>query len=86
MPKMICCKCQVELKIEKNGVSVVEMFSKPSRPYKIWSADSWKCPKCSNEIIAGFGMQPISEHFQDDFTGILKRVVSSGNVHFVYEK
>lgn len=85
MPKMICCKCQVELQIEKNGVNVVEMFSKPPQPYKIWSADLWKCPKCDNEIVAGFGMQPISEHFRDDFSGILERVKESGNVYYDYE-
>jgi len=36
-------------------------------PYKIWYADLWKCPNCKNEIIVGFGWNPVAEHFQNDF-------------------
>ena len=84
MPKLVCCNCQTELEIEKNGVSVVEMFSQPPQPYRIWSADLWKCPQCQNEIVAGFGMQPLAEHFQEKFNDILERV-KSGTVFYDYE-
>lgn len=85
MPKQICVKCSVEFKIEKNSVMVVEMFSDPPQPYKIWSADMWKCPTCGAEIIAGFGHQAVAEHFQEKFDDVLNKVQTNG-CYVVYEK
>lgn len=85
MPKVICTDCQVEYKIEKNGVYVVEMFSDPPQPYKLWSADLWKCPNCRREIIAGFGMSALAEHFQKNFTTVLDQAKKTGKVFYDYE-
>ena len=85
MPKQICVKCSREFKIERNGVMVIEMFSYPPQPYKIWSADIWKCPTCEREIIAGFGHQAIAEHFQEKFDDILNKV-QEGEFYVVFEK
>ena len=66
MPKLICTKCQTELKPSCNGVLVVEMAD--FGPYKTWAADAWKCPGCGVEVIAGFSEQPIrQDHYKDDF-------------------
>jgi len=74
------------LEIKKNGIFVVEMFSTPPQPYKIWSADFWECPNCQRGIVAGFGMQPLSEHYKDDFDSVLQSAKQSGNLYFDYEK
>ena len=70
MPKIVCVKCEVEYKPEENGVVVEEMASFGS--YKLWQADLVKCPKCGNEIIAGFGNENFAEHYQPDYKEILK--------------
>ena len=66
--KIICVKCQCELRPEVNGTLVVEMAS--FGPYKIWKADTWRCPGCGYEVTTGFGAAPImhhgDEHFQED--------------------
>lgn len=53
MPKLVCIKCHCLFKIEKNGISAVEMVR--DKPYEMSDADKWKCPKCGIEILAGFG-------------------------------
>ena len=66
MPKLVCVTCQCELKPETNGTVVVETAS--FGPYKVWNADTWKCPGCGVEIVAGFCQQPIrQDHYADDF-------------------
>ncbi len=75
MAKMVCVACHVELRPEKNGTIVIEMAS--FGPYKIWDADTWKCPKCGIEIVAGFGKVPIREdHYAPDFPAWLERLKS----------
>ena len=65
MPKMICTPCQVELRISKSGVAVIEHAH--FGPCKVWSADEWACPNCGATIVAGFGNHPIHEHYEPDF-------------------
>jgi len=67
MPKMVCQKCKVEFRPKKNGVYVVEMYSDPPRPYRVWSADAWECPGCEHVVIAGFGNFPMMEHYESRF-------------------
>jgi hypothetical protein len=55
MPKQVCVECETSLKIEQNGVIVVEMFNEDRSIYRLWSADMWKCPLCGVEIVTGFG-------------------------------
>jgi hypothetical protein len=77
MPSPTCVKCQTSYRIEKSGGYVVEMFSAPPRPYKIWSCDVWYCPGCENRIMKGFGNNPISEHFHEDFEKLLDMISKS---------
>jgi len=79
MPKLICVKCQCELKPETNETTVVETMagraSASSEPYKVWHADTWKCPGCGTEIVAGFGNRPALEHFEKDFEASLDKIL-----------
>lgn len=63
MPKMVCIGCEVELRCEKNGVTVAELFQGNSKIYKLWSADIWECPRCGGKVVAGFAQEPFREHF-----------------------
>jgi len=83
--KTICVKCEVEYKIVKNGNPVIEMFSNPPQPYKIWSADKWQCPICYHQIISGFAFNPIAEHFEDGFDAILDKVKKTKSTIYSYE-
>ena len=86
MPRMICVRCEVALKIQRNGVALIEMFADPPRPYKIWMADQWQCPKCLIEMVSGAGQGPIAEHFQDGFEEVLSNIKVSNNVVYEYER
>lgn len=86
MSKTICIECEVEYQQIKSGNPIIEMFSNPQKPYKIWSADRWECPKCNHQIISGFGYEPITEHFNNDFEDILNKVKNNEFVVYSYEK
>ena len=66
MPKMVCIKCELQLKPETNGVVVSELFMNDTQVYKVWEADLWKCPGCGMEVIAGWAENPIAEHFETE--------------------
>ena len=88
MPKLVCKDCQIGYEIEKSGAWLIEMFSDPPRPYKIWSCDAWKCPGCDVVIMAEFGNEAIAEYYQPDFKDILdscKKYESAGRVVYEYE-
>lgn len=68
---IICPKCEIPYLPEKNGIIVEEMAG--FDPYKLWSADLLKCPKCGGEIIAGFGNQPLCIHSDPDYKAIRKK-------------
>lgn len=86
MPNMVCTKCQVALKPVDNDTVVIETAS--FGPYKVWNADTLKCPKCGIEIVAGFGQKPIREdHFAPDFQEWLEKTKSiRSRVQFWNEK
>jgi hypothetical protein len=65
MAKLVCVACEIELMPEVNGTLVIETAS--FGPYKVWDADTWKCPKCGVEVVTGFGQRPLMEHFEDGF-------------------
>lgn len=74
MIKLVCVKCQCELKPETNGTLVIETAS--FGPYKIWQADTLKCPGCGVEIVAGFGNAPMrQDHYADDFSEWLENQI-----------
>jgi len=85
VPKLVCVKCQVELKPEHNGVKVVELFQRNEAIYKIWDADKWRCPKCGIEIVAGFGAQPLMERFEGDTGAFVEELRKKGD-EIVYDK
>ena len=69
--KPICVPCGRFYRPEKNGVLFVEALD--GTPYKLWSGDKWKCPNCGSEVIVGSGLEPISEHYEPDFTETVER-------------
>ena len=85
MPKLVCVKCEVELKCEKNGVRVAEMFQQNTKIYKLWDTDMWKCPICGYLIIAGFAPYPFAEHYKDNCEEIVQRTLEKGG-KVVYDK
>jgi len=68
-----CVPCQTYLRPRKNEIVVLETDDK-HRPYKIWLADLWECPDCGHQVILGYGLHHISEHYEPDFDRYLKRV------------
>lgn len=83
--KPICVPCQRFFHIRKSGFYFTEgMPVGPDRPepgaaeadkwkpYKIWSGDRWECEGCHAVIISGTGMQPVSEHYEEDFAHYMK--------------
>lgn len=77
MPKMVCVKCEVPFIVEKNGITVAEMFLNNTKVYKLWRADKWKCPICLFEIISGFGQNEFAEHYyaKEKFGKTLEEVI-----------
>ena len=76
MPKLVCVTCHTELKPETNETVVVETAS--FGVYKVWNADTWKCPGCGVEIVAGFADKPMrQDHYADDFQEWLDKVLAS---------
>ncbi len=75
MPKLVCVTCHCELRPEINETTVVETAS--FGPYKVWDADTWKCPGCGVEIVAGFADRPLrQDHYAKDFVPWLKNLIA----------
>ncbi len=74
----VCVKCEVELRPEKNGFKVIDMFQHNTKAYKIWDADKWKCPKCGIEVVVGFGNKPLAiQHEGETFQKYLDIALGS---------
>ena len=69
MPKLLCVKCQVELRPETNHFIVLEKEAN-----RIIEADKWKCPGCGIEIVAGFASTGL-EFWQKGFADELARTI-----------
>lgn len=73
MPMMVCVQCHSFLKVKKNGVGVEELAPMGDRhsatwhPYKLWVADLYGCERCGIEVVAGFGVEPVAEHYKPDY-------------------
>ena len=65
----VCVECGLEMRPEKNGVGLLDMAEFGA--YQIWDADKWKCPSCGKEIIVGFGNNPVSQHFEPEFSNVI---------------
>jgi hypothetical protein len=83
MPKILCPECQVEFRLETNGVKVKETFQAGQQVYRIWDADLWRCPRCGIQVVAGFGNRPLAEHFEDNFKEVLARVEGGHDPVFI---
>jgi hypothetical protein len=79
MPKPACLSCRRFYRPYRNSVFITEGmpvttpaqsgWAEPGKwkPYKVWQADMWKCQGCGHELITGWGLQPYSEHYKDEF-------------------
>ncbi len=76
--KIVCCKCEVELIPEHNGVFIAEMMNRNTKIYKLWVADKWACPICDFAIVSGFASNPLMEHFQGDIEEKVKELKEQG--------
>ena len=78
----VCVKCNCELRPEKNGVGVLDMYrpldSDKEEPYELYDADLWKCPQCGLEVVGGFGNGAISAHYKPDFQRMIAHYDSLG--------
>lgn len=62
---VVCPQCQKEMMCERVGV-IVEEHREGGQPYKIWSADLYKCYECQKEIITAFSDRPLAQHFEEE--------------------
>ena len=85
MPKSVCVKCEVELRPEKTGIVVAEMFQNNEKIYKLWEADLWKCPLCGVEVVLGFASQPFQQHFEGNCEKIVDELFLNGRT-IIYDK
>jgi len=69
----VCVPCQVEMRPKRNGV-IVEEHREEGKPYKIWEADLWECPKCHHECILGFADRPICYYNELEYEENQKKV------------
>lgn len=86
-PYYVCAMCNklyepkgTEMRPKKNGVYVIEMAE--FGPYKVWLSDLWECPKCGHQVIAGFGIEPVAEHFEEKFAKALETAKASTHVYY----
>ena len=84
MPKLVCAKCECELKCEENGVVVADMFQGNTEVYALTEADLWKCPLCEFEIVAGFAFMHFAHYFHTDFKETLDKVKATTRI--IYNK
>lgn len=82
--KPICVPCRRFYRPKRNGIAFIEGMPKAGnpkagnaepdqwQPYKLWYGDSWACPDCGAEIIVGAGLEPISEHYKENFEHMVK--------------
>jgi hypothetical protein len=70
MRRPICVKCKVEMHPEQNGVQVE--FLVEGRSLELYEGDKWKCRECGIEVISGFGIQPVAEHWHENYARTVK--------------
>jgi len=70
MARPVCVTCRREFRLKEAGVYVEYTRGTADNPYQIYAGDLWECPDCQREILSGFGLTPISEHFEPDYTAM----------------
>lgn len=78
---LVCVECNIEMNVKRNHVYVVEVAG--FGPARIWFADLWSCPVCGHETLAGFGAEPIAEHWEARFHEVLERAKASGDSYWI---
>ena len=69
----VVCQCGRIMQPEKNSVTVEELMEDGSF-YKLWDADLLRCPECGIEVITGFGLCPMAEHYQPTYAAHRERL------------
>lgn len=87
--KPVCVPCRRFFRMKKSGFYFIEGMPAPGgprnpepgtaqpenwQPYKLWTGDKWECEGCGAQILAGFGREPIAEHYQPDFAEKVQRL------------
>ncbi len=79
-----CVKCQVLYRPKTNGMTLEMMAGFGS--FELFKADLIECPGCGNQIIHGYGQNPVSVHFWDDYKEALEKEKKLGKMYKSYEK
>ena len=80
MPKPVCVRCEIEFRVRRVGVAVIEMAYEPPIPYRITQADLLRCPQCGQEIVTGFAQKSI-EHHEGKFKEALEKALAGSHLH-----
>lgn len=70
MAGLVCLRCRKFLRVKTNGVALEEGMPHGDDtwgPYKLWQADLYECPSCGFQLVAGFGLKPIAEHYRPGY-------------------
>jgi DNA-directed RNA polymerase subunit RPC12/RpoP len=49
--KLVCEKCQRDMRIEDIGIVVMDVAYSPPSPYKYYNTDKYVCPECGVSIL-----------------------------------
>ena len=71
---VVCVDCEKEMLPHRTG-AIVEEHTDDGGPYKIWSADVYRCSSCGQEVIARFARDPIAHHHEREKYDRLKEQV-----------
>lgn len=72
----VCLPCRKMFGKKKNGVPLEEGMPRAGGEwgsYKLWMGDLWQCEGCGAEIVVGFGLAPVAEHYQANYPEMLAR-------------
>ena len=69
--KPVCVKCQVEMKVGKVGIWVLDKAS--FGDYKLTSADMHECPKCGYQIVTSFA-EVSMHHHEEGFAELVEKI------------
>lgn len=82
----VCVKCSFEMRPVKIGMYVVETFLSPPEPYRISSADMYRCPECGCEVLTGYSTGA-KVHHEEGFGELFQKATANlSNFVVVYER
>jgi len=70
----VCVKCGVKMRKVQIGIINLELFD-DGKPYRLWSADLFQCPKCGVQVLSDFGRERIWEHYESPEPPIEPKIV-----------